>query len=116
MDARHAGISGYHGQPDCCGIGGASAMTSVLQCTTQRLTGALLLLALAAPAWTAELEQMAIYVAGQEGYHTYRIPSLIVTKKGTVLAFCEGRRNNAADLGDIDLVVRRSEDGGDTWS
>jgi sialidase-1 len=44
-----------------------------------------------------------------------RIPSLIVTKQGTVLALCEGRKNSAADHGDIDLLIRRSDDGGKTW-
>lgn len=56
-----------------------------------------------------------VFVAGQEGYHTYRIPSVLVTAKGTVLAFCEGRRHGPHDSGDIDLVLRRSTDGGVTW-
>ena len=55
-------------------------------------------------------------IRGQGGYHTYRIPSLIVTTKGTVLAFCEGRKQSASDAGDIDLLLRRSRDGGKTWS
>src|SRR5262249_53960976 len=50
-----------------------------------------------------------------DGYHTYRIPSLIVSPKGTVLAFCEGRKNSGSDAGDIDLVLKRSTDGGKTW-
>ena len=57
-----------------------------------------------------------VYVAGEGGYHTYRIPSLIVTPKGTVLAFAEGRKGGAADSGNIDLVLRRSTDGGVSWS
>ncbi len=56
-----------------------------------------------------------LFVAGSGAYHTYRIPSIIATPKGTVLAFCEGRKKNAADSGDIDLLVRRSIDGGITW-
>ncbi|MGW5475545.1 sialidase family protein [Streptomyces sp. NPDC004008] len=55
------------------------------------------------------------YKAGQGGYHTYRIPAVVVTGKGTVLAFAEGRRGSAADSGDIDVVLRRSQDGGCTW-
>jgi sialidase-1 len=39
-----------------------------------------------------------------------------VTQSGALLAFCEGRRLSAADTGDIDLIVKRSEDGGRTWS
>ncbi|HPC95409.1 MAG TPA: sialidase family protein [Sedimentisphaerales bacterium] len=56
-----------------------------------------------------------LYVAGNDGYHTYRIPSLLVTGKGTLLAFCEGRKSGRGDSGNIDLLVRRSEDGGRTW-
>lgn len=57
-----------------------------------------------------------VFVAGDGGYHTYRIPSAIVSPKGTLLAFAEGRRADAADAGDIDLVLRRSPDGGRSWS
>jgi sialidase-1 len=57
-----------------------------------------------------------VFVSGTNGYDTYRIPALIVTGKGTVLAFCEGRKNNRSDTGDIDLLVKRSRDSGKTWS
>ncbi|MEM9281997.1 MAG: sialidase family protein [Verrucomicrobiota bacterium] len=57
-----------------------------------------------------------LFVSGEDGYHTYRIPSLMVTAEGTVLAFCEGRKNGRHDTGDIDMLVKRSEDGGETWS
>ena len=57
-----------------------------------------------------------VYSSGQDGYHTYRIPALLVTGQGTLLAFCEGRRNDRRDHGDIDLLVKRSEDNGETWS
>jgi len=56
-----------------------------------------------------------VFVSGREGYHTFRIPSLIVTAKGTLLAFCEGRKTGRADDGDIDLVLRRSADAGKSW-
>ncbi|WEO97536.1 sialidase family protein [Streptomyces sp. FXJ1.172] len=55
------------------------------------------------------------YVSGQGGYHTYRIPAVVRTRRGTVLAFAEGRRNGPGDSGDIDVVLRRSTDGGCTW-
>lgn len=58
----------------------------------------------------------ALFVSGENGYHTYRIPALVVTNAGTVLAFCEGRKEGGGDAGDIDLLVRRSEDDGATWS
>src|SRR5688572_31481256 len=50
-----------------------------------------------------------------DGYFCYRIPSLIVSPKGTLLAFCEGRKTSTSDDGDNDLVLRRSADGGRTW-
>lgn len=56
------------------------------------------------------------FAGGKEGYHTYRIPALAVTKRGTVLAICEGRKNSWGDSGDIDLVMKRSTDHGKTWS
>jgi len=59
-------------------------------------------------------ERIALFERAKGGYKNYRIPSLIVTKKGTLLAFCEGREGG--DAGDIDLLVRRSEDYGKTWS
>mgnify|MGYP001068300325 CR=1 FL=1 len=59
-------------------------------------------------------EKTELYYIGMPGYNRYRIPSLIVTKQGTLLAFCEGR--TGGDSGDIDTLVRRSEDGGETWS
>lgn len=60
-------------------------------------------------------EQQEVFVAGRDGYHTYRIPALIVTTNKTLLAFCEGRKNSRSDTGDIDLLLKRSTDGGKTW-
>ena len=57
-----------------------------------------------------------IFISGTNGYHTYRIPSIAVTNKGTVLAFCEGRMYSRRDHGNIDLLLKRSIDGGKTWS
>jgi sialidase-1 len=57
-----------------------------------------------------------LFLAGHDGYHTYRIPALAVTHKGTVLAICEGRKKSWNDSGDIDLLVKRSTDHGKTWS
>lgn len=61
-------------------------------------------------------EEVTVFRSGEDGYHTYRIPAVLVTKKGTLLAFCEGRRNSRSDTGDIDLLLKRSSDGGRTWS
>lgn len=57
-----------------------------------------------------------VFSAGTEGYHTFRIPALVVTGKGTLLAICEGRKTGRGDHGDVDLVLKRSTDGGKTWS
>lgn len=69
--------------------------------------------ALAAP--PAGPEEIDVFVSETNGYNTFRIPALLVTPKGAVLAFCEGRKKTSADDGDVDLVYRRSEDGGKTW-
>jgi sialidase-1 len=71
---------------------------------------------LGAALWSASLTQVEVFRAGEGGYHTYRIPALITTAKGTLLAFCEGRKNSASDTGDIDVLMRRSFDRGRTWS
>lgn len=55
------------------------------------------------------------YTAGRDGYGTFRIPAVVRTAAGTVLAFAEGRHDGAGDTGDIDVVLRRSADGGCTW-
>ena len=57
-----------------------------------------------------------LFKAGDNGYKCFRIPAVIKTQKGSILAFAEGRKNHCGDADDIDLVVRRSEDGGNTWS
>ncbi|MEU1115129.1 MULTISPECIES: sialidase family protein [unclassified Streptomyces] len=53
--------------------------------------------------------------AGREGYASFRIPAVVTTAPGTVLAFCEGRVGSQADSGHIDIVLKRSTDGGRTW-
>jgi len=63
-----------------------------------------------------DLPHVDVFVSGSGGYHTYRIPSLLVTGKGTLLAFCEGRKTDRGDHGDLDLMLRRSTDGGKSWS
>lgn len=63
----------------------------------------------------AEPTSVDVFVAGQGGYFAYRIPALLTTKPGTLLAFCEGRKSSLSDDGDNDLVLRRSTDDGQTW-
>lgn len=57
-----------------------------------------------------------VFRAGDDGYHTFRIPCLVATTNGTLIAICEGRKNDAKDHGDIDLVLKRSTDAGTNWS
>ncbi|MFT3824189.1 MAG: sialidase family protein [Chitinophagaceae bacterium] len=59
--------------------------------------------------------KITIFQKSTEGYSCFRIPAIIKTKKGTLLAFAEARKNSCADNGDIDLVVKRSLDNGVTW-
>lgn len=61
------------------------------------------------------LEKTDLFEAGKDGYALYRIPGIVVTKKGTVLAYCEARKDGKGDWGPIDIVMRRSTDGGKTW-
>jgi len=60
--------------------------------------------------------QVDVFVSGTEGYHTFRIPAIVTTAKGTILAICEGRKGGGGDSGDIDIVLKRSADNGQTWS
>jgi len=64
---------------------------------------------------TPLFEEQVLFKAGEGGYYCYRIPALVATNRGTLLAFCEARKRNCNDHGDIDLVMRRSRDGGRTW-
>ena len=61
------------------------------------------------------LDKVDLFTAGEEGYKLYRIPGLVVTKRGTVLAYCEARKSDRGDWGQIDILMRRSTDGGKTW-
>lgn len=57
----------------------------------------------------------ALFTAGEGGYNTFRIPAVITLPGGRILAFAEGRRMSAHDYGEIDLVVKISDDGGRTF-
>jgi sialidase-1 len=61
------------------------------------------------------LEQVDVFVSGEGDYHTYRIPALVSTSDGTLLAFAEGRKGGRSDAGDIDVLLKRSTDNGQTW-
>ena len=61
-------------------------------------------------------EQADVFPFGMDGVKVYRIPGLLVTPKGTLLAYCEARRDGKSDWGEIEVRMRRSVDGGATWS
>lgn len=67
------------------------------------------------PAGPSAEDPVTVFQSGTAGYHTFRIPAVVRTRGGALLAFAEGRRGGAGDAGDIDLVLRRSTDGGRTW-
>jgi sialidase-1 len=61
------------------------------------------------------LEKLDLFEANVGGYALYRIPGIIVTERGSVLAYCEARRTGQSDWDAIDILLRRSTDGGKTW-
>jgi hypothetical protein len=65
-----------------------------------------------------QLTHVDVFVSGTEKYHTFRIPSIARTADGTLHTFAEGRLSNKSDPGGthIDLVYKRSRDGGKNWS
>ena len=83
---------------------------------TPRLLPILLAVLFSALSAAPAVEQFDVFTSGQDGYHTYRIPAVIRARNGTLLAFCEGRKSGGGDSGDIDLLLKRSTDGGRTWS
>jgi sialidase-1 len=78
------------------------------------------LVAIAASGMTAargaeEPQRVAVFVAGDSGVTLYRIPGIVTTPRGTLLAYCEARRDSRRDWGEIEVHLRRSTDGGRTW-
>ncbi len=61
------------------------------------------------------VDDQVLYQRGDFGYACFRIPAVVRATDGTLLAFAEGRVADCGDDGDIDLVLRRSNDGGRTW-
>jgi Neuraminidase (sialidase) len=79
------------------------------------LVAGLVLSAAPAAADDPSLVKTDLFEAGKGGYALYRIPGIVVTPKGTVLAYCEARRHAHSDWGHIDVLLQRSTDGGKTW-
>ena len=69
-------------------------------------------------AWGAsqQMTEIPVYHAKDDGYFIHRIPALLSTQKGTLLAFCEARSGSPSDSAPTDVVLRRSFDLGKTWT
>ncbi len=71
------------------------------------------------PAYAPGIKPVWLFEKGMQDGRGYRIPSMITFKddkdRDIVLAFAESRKDEMFDWGDIDLVLRRSVDGGKTW-
>jgi sialidase-1 len=93
-----------------------SSLTDAYQVITMKLITLLSLLII--PALLAAeplLDKSEVFPPGFNGIARYRIPGIVVTPKGTLLAYCEARRNSSSDWGEIEVHLRRSTDGGKTW-
>ncbi len=64
----------------------------------------------------ARLEKTDLFEAGKGGHKLYRIPGIVVTAKGSILTYCEARKHTGLDWDDVEILLRRSTDGGKTWS
>ncbi|SMQ20185.1 sialidase-1 [Streptomyces sp. Ag82_O1-12] len=99
-----------------------SSLRARLRSTLTAAVAAGTLLAPIAPAHSQpvaaspQFDQQVLFKASQDpGYACFRIPAIVRTISGTLLAFAEGRVLNCGDAADIDIVVKRSTDGGRTW-
>src|SRR5882757_6435707 len=65
---------------------------------------------------TAQVESVNLWNSGIGGYATYRVPGIVTTKHGVLLAYCGGRKQlEKGDWSPTDILLRRSTDGGKTW-
>lgn len=60
--------------------------------------------------------QTVVFAAGEDGRKVYRIPAIVRLPNGDLAAFCEGRVRGSGDFGDVEIVMKLSGDGGETWS
>ena len=66
--------------------------------------------------FSQERSPIPVFLSGDEGHRTYRIPAIIRLPDKTLMAFAEGRVNSSDDFGNIDIVMKTSRDQGKTWS
>lgn len=63
----------------------------------------------------SQAQEVTVFRSGEEGYASYRIPAIVKSKTGDLIAFSEGRVDHAGDYGNVDIVYKVSKDGGKTW-
>ena len=63
-----------------------------------------------------DFSEQILFENGQEGYACYRIPAILQLKNGKILSFAEGRVDGCNDFGNVDIVMKSSDDGGFNWS
>ena len=80
------------------------------------LIGAIIVFSIFSTQIVAQSKAVPVYVGGRDGYKSFRIPAIVKAKNGDLLAFCEGRVNGMDDYGNIQIVLKRSSDGGNSWS
>lgn len=62
-----------------------------------------------------QAQEVDVFVSGEDGYKSYRIPAVVKDKTGQLIAFAEGRVDHAGDFGNVDIVYKISQDNGKTW-
>ncbi|HEU5069611.1 MAG TPA: sialidase family protein [Verrucomicrobiae bacterium] len=80
----------------------------------QRNLGGIICLLLVSGCFANEPQLSDVFIAGTDQFKSIRIPSVVVTRLGTVLAIAEGRAQHA-DQANNKLILKRSTDGGKTW-
>ncbi|GAB2784736.1 sialidase family protein [Amycolatopsis magusensis] len=97
---------------------GRSALLTELTLLPALIMGSLVATPASTASADAEVASTPVYQERSEGYDCFRIPAVVRAGNGDLLAFAEGRNGGAefcADAGDIDLVSKRSSDGGKSW-
>jgi sialidase-1 len=61
-------------------------------------------------------QETIVFSAKESGYDIFRIPAIIQISENQLMAFAEGRVNGSNDFGNIDIVFKKSNDGGSTWT
>src|SRR5690606_7597975 len=65
--------------------------------------------------FTLNAQEVTVFEGGKDGYASFRIPAIVKNTNGDLIAFSEGRVDNAGDYGNVDIVYKISQDQGKTW-